>query len=105
VLLNLIINSIDAMPEGGQLKLACYEKEHENDLYSVVEVEDTGIGIPEENLMHIFEPFYSTKKSNENRGLGLSLCKDLIDQYNGFIKVRSKLSTGTTFRIYLPKLT
>jgi signal transduction histidine kinase len=69
--------------------------------YATLEVHDTGIGIPPENLDRIFEPFFTTKSDSEARGLGLSLSRDLLSEVGGFIEVESAAG-GTTFTIYIP---
>jgi signal transduction histidine kinase len=99
---NLISNAVDAMPEGGVLKVkTCMERMYEVN-YVVVEVTDTGSGISEEKLNMIFEPFFTTKKIGAGTGLGLSICKKIVDEHNGLIRVISELGKGTTFRLFFP---
>ncbi|MCP4403178.1 MAG: HAMP domain-containing histidine kinase, partial [bacterium] len=62
----------------------------------------TGTGIPADKIEKIFEPFYTTKDTTESRGLGLSLCQDIISQLQGFIKVESREYQGTTLRVFIP---
>jgi signal transduction histidine kinase len=102
VLLNIMLNGIEAMPDGGELGVNMFTTTLNEQIYSVIEINDSGIGIPEENLDKIFEPFYTTKDDTESRGLGLSLCQDIIAQLHGFIKVESKEQDGTTFQIFIP---
>ncbi len=114
VILNLFLNAIDAMPDGGTLRVATYKKklrllEEERDKlkvnrsqfeYVMVEISDTGTGIPEKELDKIFNPFYTTKA--EGVGLGLSICSRLISENGGKIDVTSKVNEGTTFILALP---
>jgi len=102
VLLNLIINGIEAMPEGGKLTINCLKYNKNNNGYALIEVIDTGTGIKKEEMERIFEPFYSTKHDKSNRGLGLSLSKDIIKQMGGHIELESKIGYGSTFKIFLP---
>jgi signal transduction histidine kinase len=104
VLLNLIINARQAMPRGGRLTL-----EVNTNLRSQmveVRVSDTGVGIPPDRLRLIFEPFYTTKEPDEHghggTGLGLSVCRQIIDQHHGRIRVESLVGKGSTFTIKLP---
>jgi signal transduction histidine kinase len=104
VLLNLIINARQAMPRGGRLLLQV----RENSATDMVEitVADSGIGIPPDQLRVIFEPFFTTKQPDENghggTGLGLSVCRQIIDQHRGRIRVESKVGKGSTFVVKLP---
>ena len=99
VFLNLINNSLDAMEtKGGSLTI---ESRLEKDLI-VVEVTDTGMGIPEANLNRIFDPFFTTKSVGKGTGLGLSICYGIIDKMGGKIEVRSTVGQGTTFTVHLP---
>jgi len=99
VFLNLINNALDAMEkEGGILNITTYI---EGD-YIVVEVSDTGPGIPEANLQRIFDPFFTTKPVGKGTGLGLSICYGIVKKMGGEINVKSALGKGTTFTIKLP---
>jgi len=104
VLLNLIINARQAMPRGGYLVLDV----RENSRTQMVEmrVSDTGIGIPPDRLRLIFEPFFTTKEPDENghggTGLGLSVCRQIIEQHQGRIRVESLVGKGATFTVKLP---
>lgn len=99
VLLNLIINARDAMPEGGKLVIAVFS---DNDRRACVSVADTGVGIEPNDLDHIFEPFFSTKPRGKGTGLGLSIAREIIRQHNGALDVASEPGKGTTFKISLP---
>ncbi len=109
-LANLVINSRDAMPEGGTITITLSEAQiteknapfgqmHPG-RWAVLEVRDTGTGIPEEVLPHIFEPFFTTKQ--QGTGLGLAQVYGIVTQHGGFIDVTSKEGHGTTTTIYLP---
>ncbi len=99
---NLISNAVDVMPEGGVLKIRTFMERAYEINYVVVEITDTGCGIPEEKLNMIFEPFYTTKKIGEGTGLGLSICKKIIDENNGLLRVESELGKGTSFKMFFP---
>ena len=105
VLLNLIINARQAMPRGGRLRLEV--RENVRTRMVELKVADTGIGIPPERLRLIFEPFYTTKEPEPNghggTGLGLSVCRQIIDQHNGRIRVESLVGKGSTFTVKLPQ--
>jgi PAS domain S-box-containing protein len=112
-LVNLAINARDAMPDGGTLTLATSNVTLDRrdassgidrvDDYVVVEVTDTGTGIPESIRDKIFDPFFSTKETGHGTGLGLSMVFGFAKQSGGNIEVNSEEGHGTTFRIYLPK--
>lgn len=99
VLLNLIINARDAMPDGGRLVVAVFR---DNAHSACITVADTGTGIKPENIEHIFEPFFSTKPRGKGTGLGLSIAREIIKQLHGELHVVSELGKGTTFKIALP---
>ncbi|GAB6930483.1 hypothetical protein JCM10914A_44660 [Paenibacillus sp. JCM 10914] len=96
VLINLIRNAFQAMDQTGAVKLSL-RKEAST---AIVEVEDTGIGIDQESLTRIFDPFYTTKE--EGTGLGLSLCQKIVEDHGGRITVQSERGVGTTFTIFIP---
>lgn len=111
VLVNLVVNAVDAMPDGGTLTVRTERippsqntLRHRDGLepgtHALLEVSDTGVGIPEEVRLQVFEPFFTTKK--EGTGLGLSTAYGIVDQAGGFIRVESEPGEGTTFRIFLP---
>jgi two-component system NtrC family sensor kinase len=99
VLLNLMINAVEAMPEGGILTLRTLS---EPDKTVTVEVQDTGLGIPEENLSKLFTPFFTTKPIGKGTGLGLAIAYGIVKMHRGQITVRSEVGRGTTFSINLP---
>ncbi|MFQ5484833.1 MAG: sensor histidine kinase [Desulfobacterales bacterium] len=99
-LLNLILNGIQSMPEGGELKILIALAVTRNEIR--IEVADTGHGIPTENLDSIFDPFFTTKKEGEGTGLGLSVTYNIIKKHGGRISVESLPDRGTCFTIFLP---
>lgn len=115
VLINLVVNARDAMPEGGKITLKTAnviveeDKPHQHPRvgpgdYAVLSVSDTGTGIPEELLDHLFEPFFTTKGQGKGTGLGLATCYGIVAQSGGHIHVESKIGKGTVFTIYLPRM-
>jgi signal transduction histidine kinase len=104
IFLNLIINARQAMPRGGRLSIDV----RANPRTQMVEVRigDSGSGIPPEQLRLIFEPFYTTKEPDEHghggTGLGLSVCRQIIEQHQGRIRVESVVGKGSTFTVKLP---
>ncbi|MCX7645711.1 MAG: ATP-binding protein, partial [Rhodobacteraceae bacterium] len=113
VLMNLVVNARDAMPEGGEIRIETMERVLGEDLrrdrakvpagrYVVVKVEDQGTGIPEDKIGKIFEPFYTTKRQGEGTGLGLSTAYGIVKQSGGFIFVDSVVGSGTVFTLYFP---
>jgi two-component system, cell cycle sensor histidine kinase and response regulator CckA len=114
VMMNLVVNARDAMKgKGGVIRISTSEKRLAKDLsrdratvpagdYVVINVEDTGCGIPEDKLDKIFEPFYTTKKAGEGTGLGLSTVYGIVKQSGGFVFVDSVLGQGTQFTLYFP---
>jgi signal transduction histidine kinase len=97
---NLILNSLDAMPKGGTITISTFSRRGQ----FVLDFEDTGIGISEANIKRIFEPFFTTKKHLEKRGtgLGLAICYNIINQHKGEIHVSSTVGKGTKFSVLLP---
>jgi two-component system cell cycle sensor histidine kinase/response regulator CckA len=114
VIVNLALNARDAMPDGGRLRIATghalvLRPEHAGTerlppgRYAVLEVSDTGRGIPAEVLPRIFEPFFTTRRERGGTGLGLATVHGIVRQSGGFVAVESAEGRGTTFRIWLPR--
>ncbi len=99
VFLNLFLNAIQAMPQGGRLAV---HAEEEEDHSLRIDVRDTGLGIPPENLSKVFDPFFTTKEPGRGTGLGLSVSYGIIENHKGRITVESAVGEGTTFSIFLP---
>ncbi len=113
VIMNLVINARDAMPNGGHLTIETgnadlddlYVSEHPTvpvGRYAVVNVTDTGTGMTEEVKLHLFEPFFTTKDMSKGTGLGLSMVYGIVKKASGFITIYSELGKGTCFRIHIP---
>lgn len=101
VFLNLIINALQAMPDdGGELDIGIDRTEEQ----VIVRVQDTGEGIPEENLPRIFDPFFTTREETGGTGLGLSIIFGIVEKHNGRIEVDSDLGQGTTFTLTFPAI-
>ncbi|MFH1460766.1 MAG: ATP-binding protein [Candidatus Omnitrophota bacterium] len=97
VLLNLILNSIEAMPKGGEIFISVASDKNT----STIEIKDTGCGISKKALDNIFNPFFTTKHTGS--GLGLSICRQIIQNHNGTIEVESEVDKGSIFRIKIPQ--
>jgi len=95
-LLNIIRNAIDAMPKGGKLKIETEKKDNK----AVIHIEDTGLGIPVDEIEKIFEPFFTTK--DFGTGLGLAIVQQIVAEHGGEIFCKSKIGSGTTFSIIIP---
>ncbi len=100
VFANLIDNALDAMPEGGVLTLRAGVNAGGQSV--IVEVEDTGCGIPEENLNQLFSPFFTTKPLGQGTGLGLAIAYGIVKVHHGAITVRSQVGRGSVFSVTLP---
>ena len=102
VFLNLINNSMDAMPRGGSLDIGLVFPACDDGKSLVIEVKDSGEGIAPENLDHIFDPMFTTKRMGSGTGLGLAICHQIVHQHGGNIEVDSELNRGTRFTVTLP---
>jgi PAS domain S-box-containing protein len=106
-LVNIVINARDAMPNGGPIDLVLTNcTVREVDLagdFVAVSISDTGVGIPDDIATKVFDPFFTTKPIGKGTGLGLSQVHGFAHQAGGFVKIRSKLSEGTTVTLYLPR--
>ena len=112
-IVNLVVNARHAMPEGGRITLstsnvpAIQMQKRQNGTSPPVDavcmvIEDTGVGMKEETLKHIFEPFYTTRKGQGGTGLGLSVVHGIVKQHEGWLNVRSQPGSGTCFELYFP---
>ncbi len=110
VLTNLVMNGIQAMPNGGRLELRmgverarrpARESSEEKD-FLAIRVRDQGVGISEENRKHLFEPFFTTKEMGKGTGLGLSIAHGIVEEHGGWIEVESEIGKGSCFTVYLP---
>jgi PAS domain S-box-containing protein len=115
VIMNMVINARDAMPNGGKLTLETANVSFDEESvgrypelkpgdYVMLAITDTGTGMSQEIKARLFEPFFSTKGISQGRGLGLSTCYGIIKQSGGHISVYSELARGSTFKIYLPQV-
>ncbi|HPS57310.1 MAG TPA: PAS domain S-box protein [Spirochaetota bacterium] len=112
IILNLVVNARDAMPDGGRLKIATCSSTVEKNISTGAEakpgrfvqlrIEDTGCGMSAELQKNIFEPFFTTKESNKGTGLGLAVVYGIVRQHEGWVHVESETGRGSCFRIYLP---
>ncbi len=113
IMLNLCINARDAMPHGGVLRVAARNTQLDVNFasmihdakpgsYVVIEIKDTGTGIPREIVDKIFDPFFTTKEVGKGTGLGLSTVLGIVKSHEGFLHVDSHMGEGTTFQVYLP---
>jgi signal transduction histidine kinase len=100
VLVNLMINAADAMPDGGTLTVRA--RPGDDPTRVLLEVLDTGIGIDEAHLPHVFEPFYTTKPSQQGSGLGLAVVERIVEAHDGRIEIDTTPGKGTRFAISLP---
>jgi two-component system cell cycle sensor histidine kinase/response regulator CckA len=115
VIMNLVVNSKDAMPNGGKISIQTANVRLDDDLrrehsyikpgpYVMFSVADTGHGMDKETQCRIFEPFFTTKEKGKGTGLGLSTVYGIIKQSGGYVFAQSEIGRGTTFRIYLPRV-
>ncbi|MBU1870108.1 MAG: hypothetical protein KJ818_06535, partial [Candidatus Omnitrophica bacterium] len=107
VFFNLLLNSIDAMPNGGKIIIKTFRASHDGELKSggaacAIIVSDTGMGVAKEDLDKIFEPFFTTKRDRGGTGLGLGVSKSIVENHGGCLIVTSELGKGTDIKIVLP---
>lgn len=102
VLLNLMLNARDALPRGGQVTVATRVSQQDGADQVVIEVKDSGQGIPEEVRPRVFEPFFSTKSEMSRTGLGLAVCSRIVEAAAGRIEFDSEIGNGTAFRVVFP---
>jgi two-component system NtrC family sensor kinase len=99
VFCNLAKNALDAMPNGGELRVSTSLAADDT---IAVELRDTGTGLPTEGIDAIFEPFFTTKEGGKGTGLGLAICRDIVESCNGRITARNAPDGGSIFTVYLP---
>jgi signal transduction histidine kinase len=99
VFINIILNAIDAMPQGGTLRIELAEI----GIDAVIRISDTGHGIKEQHLPHIFDPFFTTKGVGKGTGLGLSISYAIVKEHEGRLSVESEVGKGTSFIIVIPE--
>ena len=106
VFLNLFSNAKDAMDmkkgDSKELKISSYQTEEQGEHCVVVSVEDSGIGVPEENLTKILEPFFTNKPVGKGTGLGLSLCFGIVEAHGGRLEFNSEYGKGTEVKVIIP---
>jgi PAS domain S-box-containing protein len=113
VLMNLVTNARDSMPDGGKLTISTglvqldsvFVKRHaygKPGMYAMIAVSDSGVGMSEKTRQRVFEPFFTTKEVGKGTGLGLAIVYGIVKQHNGFVNVYSELGHGSTFKVYLP---
>jgi signal transduction histidine kinase len=110
VLINLMLNAVQAMPDGGNLAVETRSvkrtrpglEEGAEQNFVEVSVKDTGVGIPEDIREKVFDPFYTTKEGQGGTGLGLAVCSGIVKEHDGWIDIESNASGGTVFHVYLP---
>jgi signal transduction histidine kinase len=110
VLINLLLNAVQAMPDGGQLTVETKSvtrtrpglEGSAEQRFVTISVHDNGIGIPEDIREKIFDPFYTTKEGQGGTGLGLAVCSGIVKEHDGWIDVEANKRGGTVFHVYLP---
>ncbi|MEO6462865.1 MAG: ATP-binding protein [Candidatus Eisenbacteria bacterium] len=110
VLLNLVVNAREALPDGGTISIRIHDKRvHDDETgsaghYVVIDVADQGVGMDEKTRVRLFEPFFTTRPAGQGTGLGLSIAYRIVDRAGGFIHVDSAPGKGTTMSVYLPRV-
>lgn len=103
LIMNLCLNAVQAMPDGGSLTVSCSRPKKKKEDYSCFSITDTGTGIDKHCIDKIFDPFYTTKENGT--GLGLAIVKKFVDYHSGYLHIKSKLDEGTTIQVFLPHVT
>jgi signal transduction histidine kinase len=106
VFINLVNNALDAMPDGGELRVVTKSEDNGNEVPAAILVEfrDNGCGMTDELRLHIFDPFYTTKESGRGTGLGLVVVRQVVREHGGEIEVESARDQGSVFRLRFPSL-
>jgi two-component system, cell cycle sensor histidine kinase and response regulator CckA len=115
IVLNLVVNARDAMPSGGMLTIRTANVEISEEQswmrvgsqpgqYVLMAVSDNGIGMSPETMEHAFEPFFTTKERGKGTGIGLAMVYGIVQQNGGFVSLDSELGSGSTFKVYLPRM-
>ena len=102
MVVNVLLNAIQAMPEGGTVEVSAGPHSHEEQAGFMLRLADTGPGIPDRDKLRVFEPFYSTKSSGT--GLGLAISSKIVKDHGGHIAVRDHEPQGTVIEVFLPAL-
>jgi two-component system NtrC family sensor kinase len=103
VLLNLLMNALEATPRDGTITVEAWACPHDGRPGAAVAVSDTGTGISPDALGRIFDPFYTTKPPGQGTGLGLAIARDIVRDHGGTLAVQSRVGVGTTFTLWLPQ--
>ena len=108
IVLNLVVNARDAMPDGGTITIEVGETTVDDDdgsaVFSTIAVTDSGVGISPLVRKRIFEPFFTTKPRGSGTGLGLTVVNAVAERCGGFVHLDTEIGNGTTFRVYLPRV-
>ena len=104
VITNLVNNAINYTPADGEITVKLYQDQHDKHTAVIIKIMDTGIGIDEMHIPHLFQPFYRATDDRKGAGLGLSIAREIVEAHDGSIAVQSKIDHGTTFTITLPIL-
>ena len=99
VMLNLLVNAMDAITGPGRIVITTFQSEED---MVCLRVEDSGCGIPKENMDKLFEPFFTTKRAGKGMGIGLSTCMSIVEKHHGQIQVKSQPGQGASFTVKLP---
>ena len=103
LILNILTNAIQAMPQGGRLQIECGEAVHDGTAFAVIRFADTGPGIAPEHLDNIFDPFFTTKEVGHGTGLGLAVSSRVVEEHGGWLEAANNADGGATFTVFLPK--
>ena len=99
---NIFLNAVDSMHGGGNLTVSIEREDEQEDSNVVIKIQDTGVGIPEEQIGMIFEPFYTLKAAGRGTGLGLSITKKILESLGGKVEIESEVGKGSAVILSLP---